>query len=211
MKTSRLVQTTLVSLFAFLLLSGAVLADKATAMKRRKAAQVDKYKEVMEMEWPAIDKWKSDNLHQNGQNSIEFFYPEGQSSQSWREMGTIEINAIDKTVSLTGKARSIFLGTQQASPHAEWKILYKGNSENGYRYIVFQITCPDFLSGEQPQLQYWKMIQGDQKLFTIQYTYKDEVMPEDKQLRVLEAIDGAHVVMIELEPKEEKEDTEDKE
>lgn len=209
MKPTLLMKVIVISLFIGTLLAGHVLADKATAMRRKQAAKVDKYDEVFKMTWPEVDKWQKENVHTNATGrSIEFYYPENQNNKSWREMATIEIEPLSQNASLSGRARTIYMGTQQASPHAEWKILYKGQDEQGYNYIVFQITCPDFLSGDEPQLQYWKMVHGDQHLFTIQYTYKDEVMPEDKQLRILEAINGAHIELVEKEV--EKKDEEKK-
>lgn len=205
MRPSLILKVTLISLFIGILLGGHVMADKKTAMRRRKAAKVDKYDEVLKMTWPEADKWKLDNTHANNARIIEFYYPDGQNSNSWREMGTIEIEPLSQNANLSGIARTIFLGTQQASPHAEWKILYKGQDDKGYNYIVFQITCPDFLSGEQPQLQYWKMIHGDQNLFTIQYTYKNETMPDEKQLTILEAIDNAHIELVEKEAEKTEE------
>ena len=114
-------------------------------------------------------------------------------------MGTTEYKPLEKAANLSGMARTIYMGTKEASPHAEWKILYKGPGDDDYSYIVFQITCPDFLSGEEPQLQYWKVIQGDQMLFTIQYTYKNEIMPEDKQFKILEAINNGHIELVEID------------
>ena len=61
---------------ALAMLGGSALADKATAMKRQKAAQTDKYQEILVMQWPAADKWKSAMVHTSGATTMEFFYPE---------------------------------------------------------------------------------------------------------------------------------------
>ncbi|MCK5125231.1 MAG: hypothetical protein KAR42_03155 [candidate division Zixibacteria bacterium] len=187
----------LLILIAFLFVTDTVLADKQGAMKRRKAAQVDKYDEILKMEWPAKAKWASSGIHNSGNNTIEFFYPQGQSSSSWTEMGSIEIKPLTKTVNLTGLGRMIFLGTKESSPGTEWKILYKGKDDNDFSYIVFEIICPDFISGEKPQTQYWKMIHGFQFLFTVQYSYKDIDVPDEFQLPILEAINNASVKLVE--------------
>lgn len=195
-----------VRLVFFLTLCALTLAGSAQAdlFGSKRAALVDTtIVETIIMEWPSSSEWISDMVHQSGATSIEFFYPQGQTKTNWTEMGTIEVTRLTTQINLMSRARVTFLGTQKASPEATWKILFKGDDDDGHRVLIYEIICPSFLTGEGPQIQYWKMVLADTKLFTIQYTFKGKEIPEVKKQEILTALELCYV-------KTEKKKQEDK-
>ncbi|MFH1700833.1 MAG: hypothetical protein ABIE07_09630 [Candidatus Zixiibacteriota bacterium] len=152
---------------------------------------ISKSSENLVMNWPESGEWKSGLKKAYGQSVIEFFYPKGQTQGNWTEMGSIEINPVLKEVPIITTARSIFLGTEKASPKATWDILERGKTENGYPFIIFEIICPEFRTKEEPQIQYWKIIDGNLNSHTVQYSFRGTTIPEEKKKEILDALKDA--------------------
>jgi len=195
------VKALLASLFLVLIfLVSAGLADEKLARETPDPNLV----ETLVTEWPETGHWKSALLHNRPGGTVEFFYPEGQGSKDWREMFSREEQVKAQAfVNMMSRAREIFLGTQKGSPNATWKILNRQKDENDNRIIIFRIDCPDFTSGEEAQIQLWKIIEGKTKVFTVQYTFRGKEMPEEKRLEISKAIDKAYV-KVETTPPEKK-------
>ncbi|MEE9442551.1 MAG: hypothetical protein V3V99_07775 [candidate division Zixibacteria bacterium] len=190
------IKTTLGVLFTLtvfaILLSGIALADKKQT--KQDPEQISESTEMLNMNWPEGGQWHSGLKKTYGLSMIEFFYPKDQSQSNWTEMGSTEINPITKEVPIISTARSIFLGTQKASPEATWDILERGTSENGNKYVLFEIICPEFRTKEDPQIQYWKLIDGKLKSYTVQYSFKGTTIPEDKKKEILDAIKKSKLI-----------------
>ncbi len=145
--------------------------------------------------WPKAGNWIAGDVIP-GPPRIEVFYPKGQSATNWTEMGTVEFDSKNKHIDLFGLARTIFLGTQKGSPNAKWNVLtdgFKDEKNKAYPFIFFRIDCPDFLSGEPGQIQFWLLIQGKSGIFTVQYSYKGTVLPQGKGNEILQIMKDAQI------------------
>lgn len=152
-------------------------------------------KEKMVIEWPKSGNWATGEMFA-GPPVTQFFYPKGQSAVEWTEMGSVEFDGSENTFDLTGRARLLFLGTQKGSPNATWTILtrgYKDEKNQGFPFVFFRMNCPDFISGEPAQVQYWLLMLGKTGMFTVQYSYKGKDIPADKGNAILQAMKDARI------------------
>lgn len=158
-------------------------------------AEVPAIKETLVIDWPEDENWYLDNSYTGGQSTIEVYFPEGKGGDAWQEMATIETVYGNTKVNLPGMARMTFLGTQKGCPDATWEILDKGylDEDNKSAYILYEIICPEFLSGEPPQIQYWKLVVGETALFNVQYSYRGEKIPKEKKEVILETLKNGHL------------------
>jgi len=149
--------------------------------------------ESLVIEWPEDGKWYLDQSYTSGASTMDVYFPEGKGGDAWQEMATIETVYGKIGVNLAGMARMTFLGTQKGSPDATWEILEKGYLDKSSKtaFIIYEIICPDFLSGEPPQIQYWKLISGKTALFTVQYSYRGTDIPEDTKEAILNSLEEA--------------------
>jgi len=178
---------------------GIFAAEKTEKAKSGDTVDPSKITETLMFDFPAKDKWKSDYVHTGSSTRMELFFPEGQSTDNWKEMITTEA-AYGKTTDVAGEARITYLGTVKGSPNATWDILKKGKMEgSGRKFIIYEIVCPDFLSGEQPQIQLWKMIGGHTGIFVLQYSYRGKELPEKRKDEILEFFEKAD---LKTEPKQ---------
>ena len=168
-------------------------------------AKEPKIEESLVIEWPEDGNWYLDQSYAPGPSTIQVYFPEGKGGDAWQEMATIETVYGKTGVNLPGMARMTFLGTQKGSPDATWEILEKGYLDETRKtaFIIYEIICPEFLSGEPPQIQYWKLIGGRTALFNVQYSYRGKDIPKEKKEVILEALKKAH-----LKIEEKSEETE---
>lgn len=143
-------------------------------------------------DWPKGEKWNAGYNVSGEKGNMQLYFPEGQSSSGWDEMVTVE-TSIGKKQFVVGLARTIYLGTQRGSPNATWDIIEKGLTKRGRQFVIFEIDCPDFLSGEPPQVQLWTMIMGDTGIFTLQYSYHAKEMPEKRKTQILDMMKNAYI------------------
>lgn len=150
--------------------------------------------ESLAVAWPPEDKWYSESVHYGESTEMELFYPKGQSSDGWQEMATIEIvHGQPRKANLPGTARMTYLGTRRGCPNATWDILKQGENERDQRFIIYEIICPEFTSGEPPQIQYWKLIAGKTNLFNLQYSYRGTEIPAKRRVQILDVLDQAYI------------------
>jgi hypothetical protein len=173
-------------------LAGDRPADTPKKSDTAKTADMSGAVETWVVDLPEEDKWTSNYVHTTVKSKMDIYYPEGQTPGSWNEMLTVEALYSPKK-NIAGLARQIYLGTVQGSPDATWDILKKGMDEQDHAFIVFIINCPDFLSGEPPQVQLWKLILTSSGLFTLQYSYRGEELPPARKDHILEIFDKAYV------------------
>lgn len=183
-------------LMVFIISSAAYsTSKKATPSDDPDTASVvdpSKITETLIVDWPEGDKWIPGYLHKGNATRMQLYFPEGQSSESWWEMASIE-TVYGKTGGVVGLARQIYLGTVRGSSNATWDILKKGNTENGRPFTTIEIICPDFLSGEPAQVQIWKLIMGKTGLYTLQYSFKGKEMPAERKEQILESMHKAYL------------------
>jgi hypothetical protein len=163
--------------------------EKATSENPEDTLQIT---ENWEVAWPEDNEWTSNYVHTTAKSKMEIYYPAGQTPGSWKEMLTVEALYSPKK-NVIGLARQIYLGTVRGSPDATWDILTKGTTEQGYAFVTFEIICPDFLSGEPPQVQLWKLIIGRTGLFTLQYSYHGEKLPPERKEQILAIFDNSYI------------------
>jgi len=199
MRIKATAQHLLIGILMIFLISPAVYAaDKKEDASNNAKVDPPKITETWVVGFPEKDKWTSDYVHTGTSSRMELFFPEGQSTDNWTEMVTIE-TAYGKKGSVAGEARLTYLGTVKGSPNATWDILTKGKmAGSGRQFIIYEIICPDFLSGEQPQVQIWKMIGGRTGLFVLQYSYRGKELPEKRKKEILEFFEKAD---LKTEPK----------
>lgn len=182
--------TTLI-VFAILFNSIAIAAKKNDDQGQK---DISKSTETLDMNWPKNGQWKSGMKQTFGQTTIEFFYPKDQSKNNWSESGSIEIRPTSKEVPIVSTARNVFLGTQKASPKATWDILEQGKFEDGNKYIIIEIICPEYRTKDEPQIQYWKVIEGRVMTYFIQYSHKGTTISDEKKVEILGAIKNAKLI-----------------
>ncbi len=153
------------------------------------------FTESVKMEWPDNVKWVLEDTYTGNRTIMELYYPKGESSSNWSQMGSIEI-AIGKIEgNVGGRARLIFLGTEQGSPGATWDIIKMDyNKELDFKWVVFEINCPEFLNGDGPQVQLWKIMSGKTGTFIVQYSYKGKEMPGLLKDQMIEALIASQLV-----------------
>jgi hypothetical protein len=167
--------------------------DKPPSSDTAKAAAPVPVKEDLVVAWPAGEKWVIEQGVPKATGRVDLYYPEGQSSMQWTEMMIVEITPGQKRVNVPGMARMVYLGTKRGSPNATWDILTKGNNKDNLPLIVFEIKCPDFITGDPPQVQLWKMINGQTGLFTLQYSYKGENFPAERRDQILKVLEKSEI------------------
>lgn len=150
----------------------------AIGAPRKKPPEKVDFTESVKMDWPADGKWFLENTHTGNSTIMELYYPKGESSKLWLQMGTIEESIGRIETNVAGRARLIFLGTAQGSPEATWDIITMViDEELKYKWVLFEIICPEFINGEGPQVQLWKIMGGKTGTFIVQYSYKGKEMP----------------------------------
>ena len=199
MKLKAIARNLVIGMLMTLLAYPAVYAARKEEKSPDKTGEdISKITETWVVNFPEKDNWTSDYVYNGKSSRMELFFPKGQSSDGWKEMITIE-TTYGKKSSVAGEARLTYLGTVKGSPNATWDILTKGKMEgSGRQFIIYEIKCPDFLSGEQPQVQIWKMIGGLTGLFTLQYSYRGKELPEERKKEILEFFEKAD---LKIEPK----------
>jgi hypothetical protein len=197
MRRKALVHQFLIGLLALLITGPAAYAgdkpEEATATPDpEETAETLQITESMVIDWPEGENWISDYVYTAKSSKMEIFYPAGQTGGDWNEMITVEALYENKK-NIAGIARQIYLGTVRGSPNATWDILKKGANEQERPFIIFEIICPDFLSGEPPQVQLWKLIIGETGLFTLQYSYRGKEFPAKRKDQMFEVFDKAFI------------------
>ncbi len=179
---------------ALLIASPAVFATSKPDSDSDTTKRVDPSKivETLKFDWPKDDKWIADYHYTGDRRSMQLYFPEGQTSGGWDEMVTVE-TAFGKRQFVVGLARTIYLGTQKGSPNATWDIIIKGKTERNRQFVIFEIICPDFLTGERPQVQLWKLIMGRTGTFTLQYSYHAKEMAEERKAEIVTMMEGAYL------------------
>lgn len=192
MRIDAIAKHLLIGIMMIMLISPAIYAtEKKEDTPDKEKVDPSKIVETLIYELPEKDKWISDYVHVGNSSRIEIFFPKGQSPDNWKEMITTE-TVYGKKSSVPGEARLTYLGTVKGSPNATWDILTKGRMEgSGRQFIIYEIICPDFLSGEEPQVQLWKMIGGHTGMFVLQYSYRGKEMPEKRKKEILEVLEKA--------------------
>ena len=196
MKMIATVRQTLFCIFVILFITGTISqAGKKPAPKTDTTSEtVLQIKEKLSLEWPKEGKWASGYLNNNESGWMELFFPEGQSMSNWKEMATVEIVYKRVNANLAGMARSVFLGTRQGCPDAEWEIIKKNPKDAKHPYIIFEIRCNKFVNELQPaEVQLWKLIGGKTGLYNLQYSYRGETIPEKKREEIMKTLTGAHL------------------
>ncbi len=194
MNTKIMARQLLILTLALLLIAPTVFATekKMEEAKPDSAAAAPKISESMVIDWPKEDQWTPDYLYTGKTSRIQLYFPKGQSSSGWNEMFSVETD-YGKNGYVVGFAREVYLGTVKGSSNATWNIIEKGNSKHGYPYCLFEVDCPDFLSGEKPQVQLWKMTLGKTGLLTVQYSYRGKEMPEKRKTQILDVLKNAYL------------------
>lgn len=198
-------KSALVLIIPVILFASTVLAkDKPTDSTSTTLVNIANIEETVIIDFPEKGEWKSDYLLQGENDSyMELYFPKGQSSGNWLEMITIEKVGGKRRPNLAGSARIIFLGTRQGCPEAEWKILERGKEDPLHPYIVFEIRCPKYPANKPPEIQIWKLIVGQTGMFTVQYTYKGEEIPERNREEIKKSFDSAYIKTESLEDEKE--------
>jgi len=196
MKTKVLLQPILVSFLVIVFpASFSVAADKKVTPDEQSASRAEETPQIIEslvFEWPDDEKWVEDYHYQGEGTEMQLYFPKGQSSGNWEEMLTQE-TVYGKSQFVVGLARQIYLGTVKGSPDATWDIISKGKTDNNHQFVIFEIICPDFLSGEPPQVQLWKLIRGKTAMFNLQYSYRDKEMPDNRREKILEMLEETYI------------------
>jgi hypothetical protein len=175
---------------------------KQPPASQNQTPQTPVVKESIVIDWPAGVKWVSDFVSSRDKGRTELFYPEGQSKTNWSEMVTTEEAYGKLPGDLMGVARTILMGTKQGCPDAAMEIIEKKLTGPGDPTIIFVITCPKFTSGQPAEIQLWKMFAGKTGLYSVQYTYRGEKLPDDKRIQGMTILVRSKLVMAEEEPKE---------
>jgi hypothetical protein len=184
----------IILLIVMFMASGALSGDKPGKKSQSDSLKAgEKISESLVFEWPEEGKWKSEFVHTYDKTTSEYFYPAGQSSTNWIEMGSVEIVEGKKNFNIPGTARIIYLSTQKGSPDATWDIIKKGYTETKRPFIIFEIICPDFLSGEPAQVQLWKIIAGKTSQFIIQYSHRGKEITDSTREKILEILKKADI------------------
>lgn len=172
-------------------------AAEKPATEDSTAQQAPDITETQVIEWPDGSDWQLADTYASGTSEFSLYYPKGQGEKNWEEMVTLEIVHDTKKagLNLPGLARMTFLGTRKGSPNATWDILEKGYSDEAkeYPHIIYEIDCPDFLSGEPAQVQLWKLTDAKTALFNLQYSYRGEKMPENKKEEIMTMLKKSHI------------------
>lgn len=197
---------TMVLLTALMLLVGVAASEdkpvQPPAAPQGQTPQAPSVKESIVIDWPAGVKWISDYISSRPQGRTEIFYPEGQSKTNWTEMVSTEEAYGKLPMDLTEVARIILMGTKQGCPDAVMEILEKKPTGPGYPTITFTVTCANFTSKQPAEVQIWKMFAGKTGLYSVQYTYRGEKLPDDKRIQALSILQRSRLVMPEEPPKE---------
>lgn len=166
---------------------------KPVSTDTTEVTETQNIQETLVVEWPAEGKWQLRDSHMAGSSVMEIYFPGEEDKDNWEEMATIEIVYGKTKVNLPGMARMTFLGTRKGSPDATWEILEKGYMDDTKKsaYIIYEIICPDFLTGEPPQVQLWKLIAGRTALFNVQYSYRGDKIPADKKEEMVNVLKNA--------------------
>lgn len=197
---------TMALVMALMLMVGVAASEdkpvQQPAAPQGQTPQMSAVKESIVINWPADVKWISDYVSSRDKGRTELFYPEGQSKMNWTEMVSTEEAYGKLPMDLTEVARVILMGTQQGCPDAAMEIIEKKPTGPGYPTITFVITCAKFTAKQPPEVQIWKMFAGKTGLYSVQYTYRGEKMPDDKRVQALTILQRSRLVMPEEPPKE---------
>lgn len=206
MKLRGNVATAMIFLAALMLTAGAAIGENKPASQppasQSQTPPAPTVKESIVIDWPEGVKWVSDFVSSRGKGRTELFYPEGQSKTNWTEMVSTEATYGKIPGDLMEIARVILMGTKQGCPDAAMEIIEKKPTGPGYPSITFVITCPKFTANQPPEIQLWKMFAGKTGLYTVQYTYRGEKLPDDKRIQGMTILTRSRLVMPEEEPKE---------
>jgi len=164
---------------------------------------ISKIRELVNVEWPEDEGWASGWSHKGEQGGyMELFFPKGQSKDGWMEMITVEMVFGERKPNLPGAARIIFKGTVQSCPDAEWKILERYKDDPVHQAILFEITCPKFLTDQPPEIQIWKLIVGRTGMFIVQYSYRGEEIPKERKEVLKKLFDSTEIITENIDDKE---------
>lgn len=192
------VKFVLIFLLMAMLIWPAVMATEKKEESPRPTGSLEDLSRIREFviaEWPKEDKFQSGFVHTDSVRHVEIFYPKGQSTYNWKEMGWVEyFKTGTQAVNLVKTARSKYLDARHGCPDATWDIIEKPSPKQKYQYIIFQITCPDYLADEPGDVQLWKIISGKTGVFVVQYSYRGEEMPKKKRKQILKVLGEAHIV-----------------
>lgn len=194
----------IVVMAALILLVGPMAAEQKPVQKPPTAAgqapAPPTATETIVITWPTDVKWVSDYVSSRAKGRSELFYPEGQSRTNWTEMVSTEAAYGRIPGDLTEVARIILMGTKQGCPDAMMEIIEKKPTGPGPATLTFELRCPKYLAEQPAEVQLWKMFTGKTGLYTLQYTYRGDKIPDDKRAQIITMLQGSKLVT--EEPKE---------
>lgn len=193
--------TALFSLMLMMLLFFSVA--NAKIKESEKPADTADYSMIVEtviVTWPEEDNFKLGFNYDDSVRWIRIFYPQGQSSYKWQEMGWVEfLKAESRQVNLPGTARERFLDARKMCPKATWDIIERSGKDADYPYIIFQIKCPEYSVGDPADIQVWKLMAGKTGMFVVEWSYRGEKIPDDRKEEILEILKNSTPVAMPIE------------
>ncbi len=133
------------------------------------AAPAQRGGEIVSFGTPPADFETGYQASQGGQTIVELV-PKGQTVQNWDRMVTIQTFASDR-IPLNGFRDAVSEGWRKACPGSEIRNLNEGQ-ENGYPFVLWQMTCGHNPQSGKPEYTWLKAVQGERALYVTQYAFR---------------------------------------